>query len=130
VLRQRLGRLALVSSFLVVVLVILLPGLTRAQTARNFRLTWNVEKTTPTSTEIAGRIANESRLEAFDVYLTVEALDEKGKILARGLTHVSPMIRPFASEPFVAKVPVVPGIASYRVLVSSFRFGLGNMQNP
>ena len=129
-LRQRLGRLALVSSFLVAVLVIVLPGLTRAQTARNFRLTWNVEKTTPTSTEIAGRIANESRLEAFDVYLTVEALDEKGKILARGLTHVSPSIRPFASEPFVAKVPVVPGIASYRVLVSSFRFGLGNMQNP
>jgi hypothetical protein len=129
VLRQRLGRLALVS-FFVLTVALLAADPARAQTARSFRLTWNVEKTTPTSTEIAGRITNESRLEAFDVYLTVEALDDKGKVVARGLTHVSPLIRPFASEGFVAKVPAVPGIASYRVLVSSFRFGLGNMQNP
>ena len=128
-LRHRLGRLTVVQVG-VIVSVLLLAELTCAQTVRSFRVTWSVEKTTAASTEIAGRIANESRLEAFDVYITAEALDDKGKVVARGLTHVSPLIRPFSSEAFVAKVPVVPGIASYRVLVSSFRFGLADTQNP
>ena len=75
-------------------------------------------------------MVNESRLDALDVYVTVEALNDKGKVVARGLTHVSPLIRASASEAFVAKVPVVPGIVSYRVLVSSFRFGLGDTQAP
>lgn len=108
----------------------LLPGPALAQSARNFKLTWSVEKSGPTVTEVAGQVVNESHLDAFDVYLTVEALDDKGKVVARGLTHVSPLLRPSASEAFVAKVPVVLRIASYRVFVSSFRFGLGSMQAP
>ena len=126
---HRLGRF--VCALAACVVVVLLGSLSaHAQGAKNFRITWNVEKTNPNNTEIAGRVVNESRLEAFDVYVTAEALDERGKVLARGLSHVSPMMRPAASEPFVAKVPIVPGIVSYRVLVSSFRFGLGSNQNP
>jgi precorrin-6B methylase 1 len=112
------------------VVLLLVPGLALAQGAKSFRLTWNVEKSGPISTEVAGQVVNDSRLDAFDVYVTVEALDDKGKVVARGLTHVSPLMRASASEAFVAKVPVVPGIASYRVLVSSFRFGLGASQAP
>ena len=89
-----------------------------------------MEKSGPISTEVAGQVVNNSRLDAFDVYITVEALDDKGKVVARGLTHVGSLIRASASEAFVAKVPVVPGIASYRVHVSSFRFGLGATQAP
>ncbi len=130
-LLQRLGCLRPPFSPLTVVLLLLLvPGLALAQGAKNFRLTWNVEKSGPTSTEVTGQVVNDSRLDAFDVYLTVEALDDKGKVVARGLTHVSPLLRASASQAFVAKVPVVPGIASYRVVVSSFRFGLGSMEAP
>ena len=118
------------SSLLLLFVVIVLPVLAHAQSAQNFRVTWNVEKSTPATTEITGSVTNEARLEAFDVYVTAEALNDKGKVLSRGLTHVSPLLRPNATEPFVAKVPVVPGTASYRVVVSSFRFGLGSMQSP
>ena len=95
-----------------------------AQTARSFRLTWAVDKTGPVITEVTGRITNDARVEAIDVYVTVEGVDEKGKVLSRGLTHVG-TLAPAESNNFTAKVPVVPGIQSYRAAVSSFRFGLG-----
>ncbi len=130
-LSQRLGCLRpSYPSLTVVLLVLLVPGLALAQGARNFGLSWNVQKSGPTGAEVAGRVVNDSRLDAFDVYVTVEALDDKGKVVARGLTHVSPLIRASASETFVAKVPAVPGVVSYRALVSSFRFGLGDTQAP
>ena len=125
---QRLGCLSLALLQLAALLLVPIPA--RAQGVKNFRVTWNVEKTNPTTTEISGTVTNEARLEAFDVYVTAEALNDKGKVLSRGLTHVGQLLRPNATEPFVAKVPVVPGIASYRVVVSSFRFGLGAGQSP
>jgi hypothetical protein len=130
VLDQRLGRLVHAALIIALLAGPLVPAGVRAQTAKNFKVTWNVDKSGPINTEVTGRVTNESRLEAYDVYLTVEALDDKGKVVARGLTHVSPLLRPAASEAFVAKVPVVPGVVSYRALISSFRFGLGPMQAP
>ena len=125
---QRLGCFSF--ALLPLAFILLVPMLAHAQGVKNFRVTWNVEKTNPTVTEIAGTVTNDARLEAFDVYLTAEALNDKGKVLSRGLTHVSQVLRPYATESFVAKVPVVPGIVSYRVVVSSFRFGLGAGQAP
>ena len=125
---QRLGCFSL--ALLQLVVILLVPPLAHAQGVKNFRVTWNVEKTNPTTTEIAGTVTNDARLEAFDVYVTAEALNDKGKVVSRGLTHVGQVLGPSATQPFVAKVPVVPGIASYRVVVSSFRFGLGAGQSP
>jgi hypothetical protein len=123
VLRDRLGPWSL--SFLLILAATAAPRPAAGQTARSFRVTWTVEKAGPVSTEVGGRVTNDARVDAIDVYVTVEGLDEKGKVLARGLTHVSSMLRASESATFTAKVPVVPGIQSYRALVSSFRFGLG-----
>jgi hypothetical protein len=123
VLRDRSGPPCL--AVLLILAAVAGPVLVIAQTARSFRVTWTVEKTGPVSTEVVGRVTNDARVDAIDVYVTVEGLDEKGKVLARGLTHVSSMLRASETETFTAKVPVVPGIHSYRALVSSFRFGLG-----
>jgi hypothetical protein len=129
VLPDRLGPSFLV--FLLILTGVAAPWPAAAETARNFRITWTVEKTGPVSTEVNGRVTNDARVDAIDVYVTVEGLDEKGKVLARGLTHVSSMLRSSESATFTAKVPVVPGIQSYRALVSSFRFGLGgSTQSP
>jgi hypothetical protein len=122
---NRLRLLPLLSSC-VLVLLIAGPDPAGAQTARSFRLTWAVEKTGPVVTEVSGRITNEARVDAIDVYVTVEGVDDKGKVLARGLTHVG-SLRPSESDTFTAKVPVVPGIQAYRASVSSFRFGLGGV---
>lgn len=111
--------------FLLILAAIAAPWPAAAETARNFRITWAVEKTGPVVTEVSGRVTNDARVDAIDVYITVEGLDEKGKVLARGLTHASSLLRASESAAFTAKVPVVPGIQSYRALVSSFRFGLG-----
>jgi len=120
---DRLGRLPLLSCF-VLVLLVGGPASAAAQTAHSFRLTWAVDKTGPVVTEVSGRITNDARVEAIDVYVTVEGIDDKGKVLARGLTHVG-SLRPSETGTFTAKVPVVPGIHNYRANVSSFRFGLG-----
>ena len=109
----------------------LAPPPASAQNARSFRLTWAVEKTGPVSTEVSGRVTNDARVDAVDVYITVEAVNDKGKVLSRGLTHVSGLLKSSETQPFTAKVPVVPGIQSYRAVVSSFRFGVvGSGQAP
>ena len=125
VFSDRLRPAWLLGVFLFVVVVEVLASTSAgAQTARSFRLTWAVDKTGPVVTEVTGRITNEARVEAIDVYVTVEGMDEKGKVLSRGLTHVG-TLAPAESNNFTAKVPVVPGIQSYKATVSSFRFGLG-----
>ena len=109
---------------LLVLAVLVAPAWAGAQTARSFRLTWAVDKTGSVVTEVTGRITNDARVDAIDIYVTVEGVDDKGKVLSRGLTHVG-NLAPAESNNFTAKVPVVPGIQSYRAIVSSFRFGLG-----
>jgi hypothetical protein len=72
--------------------------------------------------EVPGTIVNETRGEAFDVSITVEALSPTGKVVARGICFVSSRLPAGGSAPFVAKVPAVAGVNSYRAKVTSFRF--------
>jgi hypothetical protein len=87
-----------------------------------FRITQGEVKTMPTHVEVPGSVVNESRGEAFDVSITVEALNSTGKVVARGICFVSARLGPGGTAPFVAKVPVVAGVNSYRAKVTSFRF--------
>jgi hypothetical protein len=100
--------------------VILIAGAAVAQPG--FRVTHEVGRTTPTHVEVKGVVYNESRSDAADVSVTTEALDANGKVLARGITYVSGRVPEHGSAAFTAKVPVVPGIASYRVTVTAFKF--------
>ena len=87
-----------------------------------FKVTHEVGTTTPNQVEVKGSVQNEGRAEALDVSVTVDALGASNKVLARGVTFVSPAIAPGGSASFVAKVPVVSGTVSYRARVTSFRF--------
>jgi hypothetical protein len=104
------------------VALVLPSGLARGQ---EFRVTYNVDRSGADQMQVTGTVFNESRLEVLDVSVTAEALDAKGKVLARGIAYVSSRIAGQDSAPFVAKVPAVPGVARFRVAVSSFRAGLG-----
>jgi hypothetical protein len=86
-----------------------------------FRLTHSIARTTATHVEVGGAVANEGRGDAVDVSVTVEAL-AGSKVVARGITFVSPRIPERGSAQFVAKVPVVDGVTGYRAVVSTYRF--------
>lgn len=113
----------------VLCLVTLVAGVAIGQSG--FKITHSIARTTPTHVEVNGTVLNESRAEAVDVSVTVEAVGANGKAVARGISYVAANLKPGASADFVAKVPVVQGAASYRAVVSSFRFiqGVG-IQSP
>ena len=101
-------------------LAALVAGVAIAQSG--FKVTHAVARTTPTHVEVGGTVVNESRAEAVEVSVTVEALGANGKPVARGISYVAASLKPGSSADFVAKVPVVQGAAGYRATVSSFRF--------
>jgi len=74
-------------------------------------------------------VYNDSEGEVYDVSVTAEALDRRGKVLASGVSFVDSRIGRGDNRPFTAAVPVVPGAARYRVEVTSFRGGFGS-QSP
>ncbi len=100
-----------------------------AQGQDNFRIVSRVDRSDPTRIRLNGSVTNEGRLDVIDVSVTAEALDASGKVLARGISFVSSSIPQGGSASFVASVPPVPGAMTFRVRVTSFRFGLG-LQAP
>lgn len=89
-----------------------------------FRISYNVDTSAPERVQVRGSVVNEARFDVVDVYVTAEALDAGGKVVARGVTFAASSLPRKASATFVANVPAVKGAASYRVIVSSFRPGL------
>ena len=105
-------------------------GARRAEAQGNFRVTYNVDKTGPTQVELSGWVFNDAAQDVVDVYVTAEALDASGKVLARGITFVAISIPGRRNADFSARVPNVRGTTGFRVSVSSFRLGLGRGESP
>lgn len=94
------------------------------------RITYTVDQAMPGRARVVGQVVNEARTDVLDVWVTAEALDRTGRVVARGLVFVSPHLRDGASAPFEAIVPAWPSGGSFRARVSSFRFGLGRPESP
>jgi hypothetical protein len=95
-----------------------------AQTPASLRVVHTVDKTTPPTAEISGRVYNDGSVDVVDVYVNAAAVDQSGKVIAQGIPYVG-MVPARGSTPFKARVPVVPGTASYKVGINSFRFAPG-----
>ena len=95
-----------------------------AQTPPPFRLTHTIDKGTQPQVTVTGRLFNEARSDAIDVYVTAEALDAAGKIIASGVSYVG-TIPSGSSSAFIIKVPAARTAANFRVLVTGYRFGFG-----
>lgn len=95
------------------------------QQSTPFRITHTVEKGSGAQVTVNGRVYNEARADAIDVYVTAEALDGGGKIVASGVSYVG-TVPAGTSSVFVIKVPAARAASSFRVLVTSFRFGYAN----
>src|SRR5919201_1325519 len=99
--------------------VAMLAGVALAQ--ESFRVTYNIDRSTPGRTKITGQVFNDARVDALDVYVTAEAVDGAGKVVARGISFVSPSIRQGGNASFDATVPAPPNATTFRVRVSNFR---------
>jgi hypothetical protein len=92
--------------------------------APGFRVVYNVDKTGPTHVELSGHVYNDNPADAMDVYVSAEAVDSSGKVVAEGIPYVG-VVRSRSSAPFKARVPVVPNATGFRVGINSFRLSLG-----
>ena len=95
-----------------------------AQTPSNLRVVHTVDKATPPTAELSGRVYNDGTVDVIDVYVNAAAVDQSGKVLAQGIPYVG-MVPARGSAPFKARVPIVPGATGYRVGINSFRFAFG-----
>jgi hypothetical protein len=106
----------------VVFLAVLAITLPAAGQAAPFRITHSLDKGTQAQVTVTGRVFNEARADAIDVYVTAEALDGSGKIIASGVSYVG-TVSSGGSTVFVIKVPSARTASTFRVIVTSFRFG-------
>jgi hypothetical protein len=111
---------------LVAVLAVLVVSV---EAQEGFKITYDVDRSRPERARLTGRVVNERPEDVFEVSLTAEALDSRGKVLARGITYVDSRIARGDGRPFSMSVPIVAGTANFRVVVSSFRAGFAN-QGP
>jgi hypothetical protein len=121
------GTFAVALALLVVAALTLSVEPARAQ--NGFRITYDVDRTRPDRARVTGRVVNERNEDVFEVNMTAEALDAKGKVLAKGIAYVDSKIARGDGRPFSMSVPTVAGTSDFRVVVSSFRLGMAT-QGP
>jgi len=108
---------------LAAMLTTLAPGAARAEDP--FQIRYNIDRSGSGPVRVQGTVYNEARLDVLDVYVTAEALDAGGKVVGRGIAFVSGSIPQRASAPFVVNIPAAQTATTFRVRVSSFRYGAG-----
>jgi hypothetical protein len=108
-----------------VFLAVLFATLPATGQASPFRITHSVDKGTQAQVTVTGRVYNEGRADAIDVYVTAEALDGAGKVVASGVSYVG-IVQQNGSTVFIIKVPAARAASTFRVIVTSFRFGFAN----
>ncbi len=91
----------------------------------SFRITHTIDKGTQAQVTVSGRVFNDARADALDVYVTADALDPAGKIMASGVSYVG-TVSAGSSTAFLIKVPSARTAATFRVVVTSFKFGFAN----
>lgn len=90
-----------------------------------FQVKYTVERGGSGPVRVQGTVVNEAKLDVYDVYVTAEALDAAGKVVGRGIVFVSGLIPQSGTAPFTINIPAAQAAASFRLRVSSFRYGAG-----
>jgi hypothetical protein len=109
--------------------LLVMVGVDASRAQDGFRITYDVDRTRPDRARLTGRVVNERPDDVFEVSVTAEALDARGKVLARGISYVDSRIGRGDGRPFSMSVPTVTGTTSFRVVVSSYRAGFSS-QGP
>ena len=107
----------------------LLVFVTLGATQARFRITFDVKSRDAKAVLLEGRVFNDTGRDAVDVWVTAEAVNASGKVLARGIAFVGSQISRNDSAPFEAKLPSVEGVETFRIAVTSYRAG-SDVQSP
>src|SRR5437667_11526170 len=75
-------------SVIATLITLSLGTLVSAQSPAPFRITHAVDKGGQAQVTVSGRVFNDARADAIDVYVTAEALDGNGKVMASGVSYV------------------------------------------
>jgi len=94
-----------------------------------FRVTHDVKSRDARGIVLEGRVVNETDRDVVDVWVTAEAVNASGKVLARGIAFVGSTLARGESVPFEAKLPSVDGVERFRVSVTSYRAAI-EAQSP
>ena len=101
-------------------LVLLSPGLGAAQ--QPFRVTFHRAPDEPSSLVLVGEVSNDGSRDVVDVWMTAQALNAAGRVVARGLAFVTHLLPRAQSTPFTVKLPRTEQVQDFKVFVSSFRY--------
>lgn len=101
-------------------LVLLSPVLGVAQPP--FRVTFHRAPDEPSSLVLAGEVSNDGYRDVVDVWVTAQALNAAGRVVARGLAFVTRLLPRAQSTAFTVKLPRTEQVQDFRVFVSSFRY--------
>jgi hypothetical protein len=93
----------------------------QAEGQGRFRITHTPATRQATSIRLDGQVFNDADRDALDVWVTAEALDARGKVVATGITFVGPLISGRKGASFVARIPFVEGVQDFRLAVTSYR---------
>ncbi len=109
--------------------LVLIAGITDAAQSQ-FRITYHRERDEPSSIVLAGTVFNGETRDVVDVWLTAEALNPAGSVVATGLAFVAGRIYRHDSVSFVVKIPRVEGAHEFRLTVTNFRYGSYRTESP
>lgn len=93
-----------------------------ASSQTRFRITHEQDRRQTESIVVVGNVVNDDNRDALDVYVTAEALNVSGRIIATGIAHVG-VVPARRGVRFAVMVPRVDGVSGFRVAVTSFRDG-------
>lgn len=108
-----------------VVLAALVLGAAPAAAQDGFRITFEPDTSRPERVRLVGTVTNERPTDVFEVSVMGEALNQSGKVVAKGIAYVDSRVPRGASRPFSISVPAAAGVVRYRVVVSTYRAALG-----
>lgn len=93
-----------------------------AETQQPFRITFHRDRDEPSSIVLVGGVANDSARDVVEVWVTAEASNSEGQVVARGISFVSWRLPGRGITTFTVKLPRAEQAQSFRVFVSSFRY--------
>ena len=96
-----------------------------ASAQEGFRIAYDTDTSRPNRVRIVGTVANDRSGDVYEVSVSAEALNQAGKVVARGIAYVDSRIPAGGSRSFSISVPNAPGVVRYRVVVSTYRAALG-----
>lgn len=105
-------------------MVVSLVLITVTDAAQNrFRVSYHRDRDEPSSIVLGGTVFNDDDRDVVEVWVTAEALNSAGTVVATGITFASGLIRGHGNASFVAKIPRVESAREFRLAVTSFRYG-------